>query len=233
MVYSLADFIRFNLRMGLRFEGSIAQQYLMQVGVPLNDHPYPDDKTSPEIDYDLLVEIVRGRVRRRNEGDVFAIHARVGDIVHLAPKVDVFTDIVVSRNWVGKKCVIYHGNHTGHRAAESADYLDNLKSGIEGIGVEECELRSGEVDEDFVEIATSKHLIAGYRGFGWLSACINPNEVAWDIQEPPVFPWLGDYRGHRQSYLKQLQDGFRYYEKKRKAQSPKDTSPRWENAVTV
>jgi len=106
---------------------------------------------------------------------------------------------------------LFYGNHkknlSDSKIKKSINYLELFKSKIEELNLT-CELVSKSADEDFISLATAKCYIAGYRGFGWLAACINPNEVIWDIQDPPAFPWLDN-----KDFKEGLIEGYKFYQK--------------------
>ena len=116
----------------------------------------------------------------------------MGDILGHVPPAETYTNIIqkYELNKRFDECILFYGFHKWANVEESHDYLLNLKNKIEKLNLK-CNLRSGSADEDFSALATSKCYVAGYRGFSWLSASINPNEVIWDIQNPPDFPWAG------------------------------------------
>jgi len=102
-------------------------------------------------------------------------------------------------------CFLFTGNHNNINERESIQYNLNVKSEIEKLNLN-CEIISGSVDDDFSLLSTSECYIAGYRGFSWLSACINPNLVIWDIQDPPNFPWV-----YPRSQINQAIQGYDFY----------------------
>ena len=84
--------------------------------------------------------------------------------------------------------------------------IDELKS----LGIDST-IVSGSVDSDFIELATCRCYIPTITGFGWLAASINPNEVYWDIQNPPHF----DYEPNRK-YRSGLVKGYNHHLKIKK-----------------
>jgi hypothetical protein len=228
-MYNLGDIIRFNFKRGLDFEeSSIAFQYLKKTKNPLTDDIY---QTPPSVDFQLLYEIVNKRERQPLEDSTFVIHARTGDWLHLAPPQQAFIDVIhkYNLNKRFKKCGIVYAKQPwrvclsgygenahnkdvkdalGHTPEEnlskSEEYILKLKTEIENLNLS-CDLISGSVDDDFTLLATSKCYVVGCRGFGWLAASINPNEVIWDIQEPPLFAW--------DPYKTQLREGYENQQK--------------------
>ena len=45
------------------------------------------------------------------------------------------------------------------------------------------------MNEDFCSLAACKHYLPSIRGFSWLTASINPNNVIWDIFSEKQFHW--------------------------------------------
>jgi hypothetical protein len=190
-IYNLADIVRFKRKSGLNFKGSIAYEYLMKQQEPFFDWGVFDHFL---VDFECLQDIVKKRQSQVKE-DAFVIHVRAFDCVDKVPDVDVFLKIIKKYKLHSRfrNCLLFYGNHKkgleNSKIKKSENYLKKLKNKIEKLNLT-CELVSKSVDEDFISLATAKCYIAGYRGFGWLAASINPNEVIWDIQDPPIFPWL-------------------------------------------
>lgn len=190
--YNLADIIRFKRKSGLNFKGSIAYEYLMKQREPFFDWGVFDHFS---VDFQCLQDIVKKRQTQQAEKDTFVIHVRAFDVIELCPNPDFFIKIIkkYSLHTRFKNCLLFYGNHKkgldDSQVKKSKNYLKKLKNKIEKLRLS-CELVSKSADEDFISLATAKCYIAGYRGFGWLAASINPNEVIWDIQEPLTFPWL-------------------------------------------
>ena len=181
-MYNLADMIRFNQRGKLLRcpKDTIGNQYIKRhKGVGL--------------DFGLLQEIVRERATPM-PSSTFVLHARIGDCLDRCPPVGRFVDIIREHGLSERfdTCNIYSGgwSHKGGRGrAGSQVYINELTEGIKGLGLS-CSLVSESVDGDFTALATAPCFVVGYRGFSWLAASINPNEVIWDSQNPPDFKWL-------------------------------------------
>ena len=213
-LYNLADIVRFNFAKGLDFnKDTIAYQYVDQMDGPLSLTPHDTQAETykiPSVDFELLYEIVSKREATPLSTDTFAVHVRVGDCLTLypdrIPRSKTFIDIIQKYNLHRRfsKCVIVSGNHNSAALLASKKYILKLKTEIENLNVS-CNLVSGDADEDFTILSTAKCYIAGYRGFGWLSASINPNEVIWDIQKPPEFPWLMN-----RAWINQLIEGYEF-----------------------
>lgn len=208
-LYNLSDIIRFKREHGLNFQGSIAEEYLTIQGPPYYQEGFFDNLN---IDFKCLQDIVKKRVLNKNNDNCFAIHARVFDYLHKVHTVDHFIKIInkYKLNIKFSKCLLFYGNHKTNLKQsiiqQSEDYIQQLKNQIEDLGFT-CELVSNSADEDFVALATSKFYIAGARGFGWLAASINPNEVIWDFQNPPKFTW-------EKRYLREgLLNGYEFHKK--------------------
>jgi hypothetical protein len=198
-LYNLSDIIRFKKERGLNFQGSIAEEYLTK-----HDNSY-------KIDFKCLQEIVQKRRTKIADDDTFVIHVRLFDVIDKVPDLDVFPQIIKNHNLHVrfKNCLLFYGNHrkgiADSKIKESENYLKKLKNKIEDLKLS-CKLVSQSADEDFICLATAKCYIAGYRGFEWLAASINPNEVIWDIQDPPIFPWLLN-----QDFKEGLIAGYEFY----------------------
>ena len=214
-VYNLADIVRFKDKCGLEYKNSIAYEYLLRQGPPYHYKSYNIEK----IDFQCLQEIVKKRCTQNVDEKTFAIHVRAFDAIDKVPDVDVFLKIIKKYkvNTRFKNCFLFYGNHKktlpNHLHKKSINYLKELKNKIEELNLT-CKLVSKSADEDFISLAMAKCYIAGYRGFGWLAASINPNEVIWDIQQPPVFPWLPEKRGRLLPQLRNsLLEGYEFHKK--------------------
>jgi len=223
-MYNLADIIKYRNygRSFKRFEPTtIAYQYLSQVDLPYHKKYGPDGKLHKynphEIDFDLLFNITNNRKFKRLPMDVFAIHLRLGDVIDYAPPYTAFLDIIdkYKLHKKYKKCIIFWGLHVKARRPASEKYIHKLTTGLKSTYNITTTICSGTVDNDFCQLATAQCYIAGYKGFGWLSASINPNNVIWDIQQPPIFPWEGDHDNNcnRSSELINiLNSGYTYHQ---------------------
>ena len=201
--YRLADSIRFNLPPGLAFdESSIAHQYYSRVDM----QKFTNNKRMPgrQIDFDLLKTIVEEGLEKEVDPNCFVIHCRVGDVIEHVPDPTTFIDLIKKYRLHEKyhRCKVVTGNHTNRHIDKSREYVLRLQQMVRDLGIE-CATVSDTVDNDFRLMATCQCLIAGYRGFSWLAASINPNDVIWDIQEAPLFPWL-----HNKKFIKQLVSGY-------------------------
>ena len=209
-IYNLSDIVRFKRESGLNFKGSIAYEYLMKQQGPFFDWEVFDHFS---VDFECLQDIVKKRQTQQGKKDTFVIHVRAFDCIDKVPDVDVFLKIIKKHNLHVRfrNCLLFYGNHRkgleDSQVKKSENYLEKLKRKIEELNIN-CKLVSKSVDEDFVSLSTAKCYIAGYRGFGWLAAAINPNEVIWDIQEPPIFPWLLN-----QDLKEGLIEGYEFYKK--------------------
>ena len=228
-LYNLCDIIKFNYSKGLNFDkSSIAYQYISKVNPaeliiegslnlwrqgktqPLLDRHILSEKDSfklPFIDFDLLKSIISKRNFTPLNRNTIAIHLRSGDCIHEAPAPSKFPNIIEKYNLLKSfdSCFLFTGNHNNINKRESIEYNLNVKSEIEKLNLN-CEIISGSADDDFSLLSTSECYIAGYRGFSWLSACINPNLVIWDIQDPPNFPWV-----YPRSHINQAIQGYDFY----------------------
>tara|TARA_R110001599_G_scaffold280955_1_gene482537 strand:- start:319 stop:957 length:639 start_codon:yes stop_codon:yes gene_type:complete len=212
-MYNLSDIVRYKKDYGLKYKGSIAYQYLTEQGPPYYGAAAYN---SSKIDFECLKSIVEKTCTQSADDDTFVIHVRAFDVIELSPNPDCFIKIIkkYSLHIRFRNCLLFYGNHnkglSDARIKKSINYLEVLKNKIEELNLT-CELVSKSADEDFISLATAKCYIAGYRGFGWLAASINPNEVIWDIQDPPVFPWLFD-----QNSKDDLIEGYEFYKKNKK-----------------
>ena len=208
-MYNLSDIVRFKKDYGLKYKDSIAYQYLTEQGPPY----YRETYNSCKIDFECLKSIVEKTCTQRVDDYTFVIHVRAFDVIELSPNPDCFIKIIkkYSLHTRFRNCLLFYGNHkkelSDSRIKKWIDNLEVLKKKIEELSLT-CELVSKSADEDFISLATAKCYIAGYRGFGWLAACINPNEVIWDIQDPPTFPWLVN-----QDFKVGLIEGYEFYKK--------------------
>ena len=191
-MYNLADIIlTLNPKGLIHPEDSIVHRYLSSVDLPLQEKT---DGLMPcaSVDFDLVSSIVRSRTFDIVPDEILAIHARVGDILKMPkekqPSPEDYVSIVTSNRLSERfdRCYIFHGNHTNLGVPASKRYLDMLVTELESLGMK-CELVSNSVDDDFCALATAKNFLIGYRSFSWLAASINPNNVIWDLQDPPDF----------------------------------------------
>jgi hypothetical protein len=199
IIYNLADIIRFKLQYGLSFDGSLAKKYLENC---------PHDVS---IDFDLLRKIVC-EYNIEPEKDAMCVHVRLGDILGFDQYKNNMPDIysIIKHHELHKKyhkCKLFYGNHNNKFVKESQEILENLCEKLEEIGLNVA-IESNEVDEDFIKLSTAQCYVAGQRGFGWLAASINPNQVYWDMQNPPYFDWLLNRK-----FLGSMISGYEYHRK--------------------
>ena len=194
MKYELGDIIRFNQNVGLSHpKDTIAHEYIksLQTSFPDASSNIPLDTTKPSfIKWNLLKGIVDKRTRDHAPPNTLSIHLRAGDCLGSVPPSQTYCDIIQDNQLNNEfpSCTLVYGIHRGPSAA-SDKKVRELKEALCDLGME-CHIRSQSADSDFTFLSTSAGYIAGGRGFGWLSASINPNKVFWDIQGPPTFPWL-------------------------------------------
>lgn len=222
-IYNLADIIRFHHKKALNFDKeTIAYQYISQINK--SDLFGEDDIKSknfrcPDINFNLLCEIVKSKNTRKLKKEEFVMHVRAGDCIGLHksknrsfrdfPEPKRFIEIIKKHNLDKEydKCILVTGNHNNQSILDSNIYIKNLKSTIEDLNLN-CEIESNTADEDFALLATAKCFLVGFRGFSWLAASINPNRTIWDVQDPPHFPWLANPR-----FRNQLINGYHFYKK--------------------
>jgi hypothetical protein len=209
-MYNLSDIVRFKKEYGLKYKDSIGYQYLTEVGPPYH---CPKTYESCEIDFECLQGIVKKKSTNNFDDDTFVIHVRAFDVIELIPDVNIFIKIIkkYQLHLRFNNCLLFYGNHKkgleNSKVKKSLNYLEGLQNKIKELNLT-CKFVSKSVDEDFISLSTAKCYVAGYRGFGWLAASINPNEVIWDIQNPPVFPWLDD-----KNFKRVLIEGYEFYKK--------------------
>lgn len=193
MNYNLADIIKYNLDKGLKFnKESITYEYIKKYR-KLN--AINSRLGIPPVDYALLREIVQKKSQRLKllSNNILAIHIRLGDVLEEAPNQDDILKIIIENklNLKCDSCAIFYGFHNDIKVNESLKYIDEFCEKLKSLNFKVLKY-SGKVDEDFILLATAHHYIAGYRGFGWLSASINSGKVYWDLHNPPFFPWVRD-----------------------------------------
>lgn len=193
MIYNLADIIKYNLDKGLSFpKESISYQYIKNYR-KLN---HINSRLGvPPIDYSLLREIVLEKSKKLKllSKNCLAIHLRLGDVLEEAPKQEAILKIIIENklNIKCDSCAIFYGFNNNIKIDESLKHIDKFCKELNLLNFKVLKY-SGEVDNDFILLSTAKCYIAGYRGFGWLSASINSGEVYWDLHDPPLFPWVRD-----------------------------------------
>ena len=208
-LYRLADFIRFNMQEGLDYKGSIAEEYLK------NNKQSDYIGCVPVVNFKLLKNIVDSR-KKPPEQDTISIHIRLGDILSeliYQNNLPSFPDIVSKHNLHKKykNCSIYYGNHKIGRPDANVDksetILNNIVTELTDMGLT-TKIVSNSADDDFVSLSTCLCYISGIKGFGWLSASINPNTVYWDVHDVPNFSWMRQLRPlQRRSLMK----GYNYH----------------------
>lgn len=216
--YNVCDIVRFNRKdIAELYPNTIAHEYVKNVRSDLPQYT---------VDYELLQQIVDSVEAPEPCNDAFYMHCRVGDIFgymknginnHHYPWVDTVFSIIQDNNLnkIYRKCVIVTGSHKKHRLDESKEYLDNLTKMLTKFGIK-YEFVSNEADVDCALLSRAKCYIAGYRGFGWLTACMNKHKVFWDIQKPPFFYWESR-RGRKRTYIWNLTEGYRYQQARYRA----------------
>ncbi len=193
MTYNLADIIKYNLEKGLIFhKESIAYEYITKYR-KLNT--INSRLGIPPVDYALLRKIVLKKSKRLKllPKNFLAIHMNLGDVFEKAPNQEDILKIIIQKklNLKCDSCAIFYGFHNDIKVNESLKYIDELCAKLKLLNFKVFKY-SGKVDEDFILLSTSHHYIAGYRGFGWLTASINSGKVYWDLNDPPFFPWISD-----------------------------------------
>jgi len=199
--YRLGDFIRFHERQSLNWpKESIANQYFRKSFFPKNKR-----KRRPvRVDFKTLAKIIDDK--NLPIIDHLAIHLRLGDEYDKRAKIEQYIETIKNNISLIKtrKCKIYCKSHKPKRSngkkysnddfhnlnSKTNNYLYKLINEIKNLGFSFAEQKPCHVknpwqlvDQDFLELASSKYLIAGKRGFGWLSACMNKSQVFWDIYE--------------------------------------------------
>lgn len=193
-VYNLADIIKYNhcAWMDTWPEDSLAWIYH-----DLTSAPRREEGKGWRVDFDCLYKIVQEKTKNvKSASDVLSLHVRLGDVMDPSWSLPTIPDVNMYRSLIEKmavennltKCDIYYGNHRGLFEEESQQYIQQLINIISELGLKH-EYISREVDEDFCALATCKHYIPSIRGFSWLTASINPNNVIWDIFTHKNFPW--------------------------------------------
>ena len=193
MTYNLADIIKYNLEKGLIFhKESIAYEYITKYR-KLNT--INSRLGIPPIDYALLRKIVLKKSKRLKllPNNCLAIHIRLGDVLEEAPNKEDILKIIINEklNLKCDSCAIFYGFHNDVKINESLKYIDQFCRELKLLNFKVFKY-SGKVDDDFILLSTAHYYIAGYRGFGWLSASINSGKVYWDLHNPPFFPWVSD-----------------------------------------
>ena len=193
IVYNLADIVRWNYcyYMDSWSSDSIARQYYHKSQAPKNQY----DKTkNPIVDFNCLSDVVESKNIFEHDDNVLSIHVRLGDLFNTLqqtiPKTHTYLDIIKKYNLNERcdKCHLFFGNHLNENKTQSQEYINKLSSLLSDAGFD-VSIVSGSVDDDFVKLSRCKNYIPSIRGFSWLSASINPNNVIWDIQNPPLFDW--------------------------------------------
>ena len=187
MEYIFTDLIRFRNKKGLLFEGSIVQEYLTQL-----DKDFPLNF----VDFHLLQKIVDTRAEPQ-EDNCINIHMRLGDIIHWKQYGSGYDVMAIIKKYglhrKYKKCKLFLGLWAKQGEKESYEVLEKVMLDLRTLGIE-SNIEFNSVDDDFIHLATCKCLIPSIRGFSWLAASMNPNQVYWDIQTPPRFRWLVDQK---------------------------------------
>ena len=200
-MYNLSDSIRFQLKGGLKFQGSIAKFYLKNIDKNLK---------KGHVDFQLLKDIVDS-YKRPQIKNAICIHMRLADACNFKchKKQDVVQETLhiidqYSLSKVYKKSLIFYKNHINKNERLSQQIIQNLIHHLKKRGIN-AEWIANDVDEDFISLSTAACYIPTFRGFSWLSASINPNKVFWEIQNPPDFDWVWS-----KDYIPALNEGYKF-----------------------
>jgi len=188
MNYRLGDLIRFHKDTCLKFpQQSLARQYFVNSKFPKSEH-----RIIPvQVDFEALREIIDKK--KFPTVQQLAIHLRLGDVYKYRAPIKKYIKIIDKNiDFIDtRKCKIFCKSHKNRPKLnrQTNAFVKELSEEIKKLGFkvefeEQCFnpelINSWEyIDNDFLEIANSKYLIAGKRGFGWLSACMNKNNVFW------------------------------------------------------
>ena len=171
----------------------------------------------PFVNFPVLSDVIDSYDFRGND-DSINVHLRLGDILGRGkfPAEDVNYDIASIIKYYDlhatyNKCRLFYGNHNGINETESQNKIQELIVELEELGLQTSWVQGNNVDTDFLELATCKCFIPSTRGFSWLAASCNPNNVYWDVQDPPNFGWV-DYTGYYPETMKaSVQAGYDYH----------------------
>lgn len=204
MDYNLSDIVRFRHTKGLHFPGSIGCRYLNYLNEGLNNNftSYPN----LPVHFYKLTDIIKS-YNRPVIKNCLCIHMRLSDVLLLGIKYDVVQ--VVERHDLHKKlnkCKLFYGNPANVCGQESKDIIDDVTARLKNLGMD-VDLVSNSADEDFIDMSQSEYFIPTTRGFSWLAASLNPNNVYWDIQNVPEFDWLLN-----KSFRSRLAQGYHYHQ---------------------
>ena len=200
--YTFTDLIRFRNKRGLKYDDTIVKEYLSLI-----DGDYPINF----VDFNLLQAIIDKRTKFVDSESI-NIHMRLGDVIKWSKYGADYDVIKVIKNHdlhkKYDKCNLFLGLWTNVGKSESYEKLDKISNQLRAIGLEPS-VQFNSVDDDFIHLATCSCLIPTIRGFSWLAASMNPNQVYWDIQSPPNFPWLVN-----RELLPTIAAGYEYHLKK-------------------
>lgn len=220
--YFLADSIRFHRILKALDPYSIVSLYHKQVNPQMIKGSWNKSKEHyhrPNVNFKVLSKIVE----EKSSGVInqLAIHLRLGDCYGKSQSVEKYIRIIKrnEKTIKTKNCRIYCCLHKKINAEKSSQFVVRLGNRLreEGFNVKMPEVQRANgwynVDRDFVEIASSKYLIAGKRGFGWLAACMNKNYVFWGAYK--MFGRIPDFRWERESQDNyNLLEGFLFQQKR-------------------
>ena len=200
-MYNLSDIIRFQLKGGLKFKGSIAKFYLKNVDKNLK---------KGHVDFELLKSVVDS-YKKPQIKNAICIHMRLSDACDFKchEKQDVVQEIlqIIDKNDLSKdykKSLIFYKNHINKNEQLSQQIIQNLIHHLKKRSIN-AEWVANDVDEDFISLSTAACYIPTFRGFSWLSASINPNQVFWEIQNPPDFDWVWC-----KNYIPSINEGYKF-----------------------
>ena len=220
-MYNLADIIRFQMT-GHKSKGSLAETYLSSLSKNQKDESvdaepirYPNQ--NGRVDFELLSNIVNAR-KLPPVKNAICIHMRladscdfkchkekniVGEVLKIIDKNNLASDY--------KKSLVFYKNHINKNESISQEIIKTLLLELEKRGIH-SKCVGGDVDEDFITLSTASCYVPTFRGFSWLSASINPNQVFWDIQNPPHFNWVWN-----KDLIPSLNEGYEFQIKHRAA----------------
>jgi len=221
--YNLADLVIFSQRRCIHssLKHTIVNEYAIQ-------HPRIDfeklkwEISPPSARFDVDFAGLKAIVERRyndlykiemnddpdfDNKNTLVIHLRLGDRLAKLNTNDFYKSII-DRNGLSRltNCHIVWGIHnkdipqgcTSKAFDESRKAVESLEKFLRDSYNYNTRIVSRTVDQDFCKLSTSEHLITGDRGFAWLAASINPNNVYWDVQDLderaiyPKFGWLNE-----------------------------------------
>jgi hypothetical protein len=215
-LYNFGDIIRqqqwYKVHKATWYKNTIARQYLVKLREECDDFP------KPFVHFPLLSSIIDSFDFRGNT-DSINVHLRLGDILGLglggaiAPVNYDVVNIIKKYDLQStyNKCRLFFANHNGKYVTESQNKVQELIAELEDFGLQTTWIQGNRPETDFLEMVTCKCFIPSARGFSWLAASCNPNNVYWDVQDPPNFGWA-DYTFDFQETMKaSLRAGYDYH----------------------